>query len=70
MQALVAIGIVLVTASLAALGYCVWQAWGIRTGRSRSGDAEQRFRRLAAINLAALGLAGLGLAFVTAGLLL
>ncbi len=70
MQGLLILGVAMVAAGLAALGYCIREAMAIRARRLEPEAARARLRRLVAINLAALGTAGLGLALVTVGLLL
>lgn len=70
MQYLIFPGILMTTAGLAGLGYCVIEGLRIRRAGLPPQEIHSRLHKLLAVNLGSVGLAALGLAFVVAGLLL
>jgi hypothetical protein len=70
MAALVVIGLALVAAGLAGLGYCIRQGFAMRRGGHPPEAVRVRLAQLLAVNLGSVALAGLGLALLLAGLLL
>ena len=70
MQHLTYPGILMTTAGLAGLGYCVLEGLRIRRAGLPPEEIHRRLHRLLAVNLGSVGLAALGLALLVAGLLL
>ncbi len=70
MTLLVILGVVLVSASLAGLGYCIREGFRVRREKPAPEIARARLRRLVAVNLGSMGLAAFGLVCVVLGVIL
>lgn len=70
MDILLAIGVVMVAAGLAGLGYCIVVGLSVRRHVSDPQAVRGRLKHLVAVNLASLCTAALGLGLVLVGLVL
>lgn len=70
MNLIVFVGVLLVIAGLAGLGYCIREGFRARGSGLPPQEVSARLHRLIAVNLGSVALAALGLAVLVVGLVL